>query len=69
MVLPTVSFMEIASKVQVPGSEYWGMVTSISSKTDYLVAGKGIGPSKEIKAKSQNIPILSEKDFNNLKSS
>tara|TARA_B100000963_G_scaffold319223_1_gene300915 strand:- start:21496 stop:23499 length:2004 start_codon:yes stop_codon:yes gene_type:complete len=45
------------------------LVTSISSKTDYLVAGKGIGPSKEIKAKSQNIPILSEKDFDNLKSS
>ncbi|MEC7415494.1 MAG: helix-hairpin-helix domain-containing protein, partial [Bacteroidota bacterium] len=45
------------------------LVTSISSKTDFLVAGKGIGPSKEIKAKSQNIPILSEKDFNNLKSS
>ena len=45
------------------------LVTSISSKTDYLVAGKGIGPSKEIKAKSQNIPILSEKDFNSLKSS
>ena len=45
------------------------LVTSISSKTDYLVAGKGIGPSKEIKAKNQNIPILSEKDFNSLKSS
>ena len=45
------------------------LVTSISSKTDYLVAGKGIGPSKEIKAKSQNIPILSEKDFISLKSS
>ena len=45
------------------------LVTSISSKTDYLLAGRGIGPSKEIKAKSQNIPILSEKDFNSLKSS
>jgi len=45
------------------------LVTSISSKTDYLVAGKGIGPSKEIKAKNQKIPILSEKDFNILKSS
>ena len=45
------------------------LVTSISSKTDYLIAGNGIGPSKEIKAKNQNIPILSEKDFNSLKSS
>ena len=33
------------------------LVTSISSKTDYLVAGKGIGPSKEIKAKSQNVHV------------
>ncbi|MDA9037394.1 NAD-dependent DNA ligase LigA [Flavobacteriaceae bacterium] len=39
------------------------IVSSISSKTDYLVAGEGMGPSKEAKAKKLNIPILSESDF------
>ena len=57
---------EIKNEIQKLGGI---LVTSISSKTDYLVAGKSIGPSKEIKAKNQNIPILSEKDFNSLKSS
>ena len=45
------------------------MVSSVSSKTDYLVAGQGMGPSKREKALQLNIPILSEQDYFALKSS
>jgi DNA ligase (NAD+) len=36
---------------------------SISSKTDYVVAGQNMGPSKYQKAQKLNVPILSEEDF------
>ncbi len=36
---------------------------SISSKTDYLLAGENVGPSKMDKVKKFNIPVLSEQDF------
>ncbi len=38
-------------------------VSSISSKTDYLVAGENIGPSKLEKARKLNIPIITEDEF------
>ncbi len=38
-------------------------VSSISSKTDYLVAGDKIGPSKLEKAQKLNISIISEDEF------
>lgn len=38
-------------------------VSSISSKTDFLVAGENIGPSKLEKAQKLNIPIISEAEF------
>lgn len=38
-------------------------VSSISSKTDYLVAGENIGPSKLDKAQKLNITIVSEDEF------
>lgn len=41
-----------------------GKVTgSISSKTNYVVAGENMGPSKKSKAESLNVPIISEEDF------
>jgi len=43
------------------------IISSVSSKIDYLVAGDGIGPSKKTKAIDLNIPILNEKDFLHLK--
>ena len=45
------------------------LVSSVSSKTDYLIAGNGIGPSKKNKAEQLNISIISEKDFISLKKS
>ena len=40
--------------------------SSISSKTDYVVAGDNMGPAKLEKATKWNIPILSEDDFMSL---
>ncbi|MDP5081880.1 MAG: BRCT domain-containing protein, partial [Winogradskyella sp.] len=37
--------------------------SSISAKTNYLVAGDKMGPSKREKAENLSIPILAEKDF------
>lgn len=38
-------------------------VTSISAKTNYLIAGENIGPSKLKKAEQLKIPILSEEEL------
>jgi len=38
-------------------------VSSLSAKTDYLLAGENMGPSKLAKAKQLNIPIISEDEF------
>jgi len=40
--------------------------SSISKKTNFLVAGQNIGPSKKIIAKNLNINIISEIDFNKM---
>ncbi|NPA37863.1 MAG: NAD-dependent DNA ligase LigA [Chlorobi bacterium] len=37
--------------------------SSLSSKTDYLVAGENMGPAKLAKAEKLGIPIISEEDF------
>ncbi len=38
-------------------------VSSVSSKTNYLLAGEGIGTSKLSKAEKLSVPIISEQDF------
>lgn len=38
-------------------------VGSISSKTDYVLAGANMGPTKKEKAEKLGIPIISEKEF------
>ena len=37
--------------------------SSISSKTDYIIAGDQMGPSKKSKAEQLGIPLLSENEF------
>ena len=37
--------------------------SSISTKTDYLIAGENMGPAKLEKANQLKIPIISEIDF------
>ena len=37
--------------------------SSISSKTDFIVAGDNMGPSKKKKAEELNIPIVNEYEF------
>jgi DNA polymerase-3 subunit epsilon len=45
-------------------SKYGGKNTgSISAKTNFLLAGENIGPSKLEKVKKLNIPIITENDF------
>ncbi|MGY8965862.1 MAG: hypothetical protein ACKVHJ_01550 [Flavobacteriales bacterium] len=43
------------------------MVSSVSSKTNYLIAGDGTGPSKNAKALKFDISILDEKSYIALK--
>lgn len=43
------------------------IASSISSKTDYLVAGEGMGPSKKAKAEQLGIPLLNEQEYIQLK--
>ena len=51
---------EIKNKIIINGGK---ISSSLSSKTNYLLAGKNIGPKKEIKAVELNIKILSEENF------
>ncbi len=38
-------------------------VSSISSKTDYVLAGTNMGPAKKQKAENLSVPIISEEEF------
>jgi DNA ligase (NAD+) len=40
--------------------------SSISAKTDYVIAGENMGPAKLEKANQLKIPIITENDFINL---
>jgi len=51
---------ELKSLIERHGGRSSG---SISSKTDYILAGENMGPSKYEKARKLGIPIISEDDF------
>jgi DNA ligase (NAD+) len=42
------------------------VLSSVSGKLDYLLAGDNMGPSKRAKAEKLNVRIISEEDFENL---
>ncbi|WP_411768873.1 NAD-dependent DNA ligase LigA [Winogradskyella sp. A3E31] len=61
-VFETVSRNELKKLIEDNGGK---VGSSISSKTNFLVAGDKMGPSKRAKAETLGIPIISELDFLN----
>ena len=51
---------ELKEKIESLGGT---VISAISSKTNYVIAGEGIGPSKKSKAEALGIPIIDEKTF------
>lgn len=56
----TVSRDEIKTLIEKHGGHNTG---SISTKTDYILAGDNMGPEKKKKALKLNIPVISENEF------
>jgi DNA ligase (NAD+) len=59
-VFETISRDELKKLIENNGGKN---VSSISSKTDFVVAGDKMGPSKKEKAEKLKIPLISEADF------
>ncbi len=59
-VFKTISREQLKEKIEFFGGT---VGSSISTKTDFVVAGEGMGPSKKIKADQLDIPVLSEEGF------
>jgi DNA ligase (NAD+) len=59
-VFESISRNELKALIEANGGK---VVSSISAKTTYLVAGANMGPSKRQKAEQLNIPILTEQEF------
>ena len=59
-VFKTTSREDLKEKIESIGGT---VMSSISTKTSYLVAGEGMGPSKKNKAEKLGIPILDESTF------
>ena len=59
-VFETISRNDLKALIEANGGK---VVSSISAKTSYVVAGSNMGPSKRKKAESFGIPILSEQEF------
>ena len=62
-VFDSLSRDELKHLIDVNGGKNTG---SVSAKTDFLVAGEGMGPSKLKKATDLGVTILSEEEFKNL---
>ena len=59
-VFESLSREELKNKIEFNGGF---VMSSISKKTDYVLAGNGIGPTKKIKAEKFGITIISEDLF------
>ena len=59
-VFETISRNELKALIEANGGK---VVSSISAKTSYLIAGNNMGPSKRQKAETLGIPILTEQEF------
>ena len=59
-VFETVSRDELKALIDSNGGK---VVSSISAKTSYVVAGTNMGPSKRTKAETLKVPIISEETF------
>ena len=59
-VFETISRNELKALIEANGGK---VVSSISAKTSYVVAGANMGPSKRQKAEQLNVPILTEQEF------
>ena len=59
-VFESISRNELKALIEANGGK---VVSSISAKTTYLVAGTNMGPSKRQKAEQLNVPILTEQEF------
>jgi len=54
---------ELKKEIEMNGGK---VLSGVSAKTDYLIAGENMGPSKRKKAESLEVPIISEDDFINM---
>lgn len=54
---------ELKSLIEQHGGQ---VVSSISTKTSYLVAGDNMGPAKKSKAETLGVPIISENEFQHM---
>lgn len=59
-VFETVSRTELKKLIEDNGGK---VSSSLSAKTNYLVAGSNMGPSKRVKAEALNIPMITELEF------
>ena len=59
----SISRDELKQKIESNGGH---LLSSISSKLSYLIAGDKMGPEKLKKATLLNVKIISETEFNNL---
>jgi DNA ligase (NAD+) len=59
----TIDRKELKSIIERNGGK---ILSGVSSKTDYLVAGESMGPSKRAKAEKLKVEIISEQELMNM---
>ena len=59
-VFHSLSRNDLKKEIEMNGGK---VLSGVSAKTDYLIAGDNMGPSKRKKAEDLKVPIISEDDF------